>query len=226
MLVVSDSERLVLKDRTLIAGSYCKCTYLALTTDRHRGRASGIATNNQRQNEFKKALLERILSSSNLTRAYDQVVSNRGSSGVDGVEVYDLANYLHQNWLRIEKQIRGGIYQPQPVLGISIPKPNGGKRLLGIPTVIDRMIQQAIYQVLSPLWEKDFSPYSYGFRPGRNAHQAVQQAQANINEGYQDIIDLDLKSFFDEVCHDHLVRLLRQKVKDQKLLRSCLSLAF
>ena len=151
--------------------------------------------------------------------AYDQVVSNRGSSGVDGVEVYDLANYLHQNWLRIEKQIRGGIYQPQPVLGISIPKPNGGKRLLGIPTVIDRMIQQAIHQVLSPLWEKDFSPYSYGFRPGRNAHQAVQQAQANINEGYQDIIDLDLKSFFDEVCHDHLVRLLRQKVKDQKLLR-------
>lgn len=165
------------------------------------------------------ALLERILSRSNLERAYDQVVRNRGSSGVDGVEVYDLANYLHNNWLRIKTQIEAGTYRPQPVLGVEIPKPNGGIRLLGIPTVIDRLIQQAIHQVISPLWEGDFSAYSYGFRPGRNAHQAVLQAQTYINEGYQDIIDLDLKSFFDEVCHDLLMSLLRGKVKDKRLLK-------
>lgn len=152
-------------------------------------------------------------------RAYDQVLRNRGSSGVDGVEVYDLADYLQQNWLRIQVQIEAGSYCPQPVLGVEIPKPNGGTRLLGIPTVVDRLIQQAIHQVLSPLWEGDFSPYSYGFRPGRNAQQAVLQAQTYINEGYQDIIDLDLEKFFDEVCHDRLISLLRRKVKDKRLLK-------
>lgn len=165
------------------------------------------------------ALLERILSRSNLARAYDQVLRNRGSSGVDGVEVYDLANYLHDNWLRIKARIETGTYHPQAVLGVEIPKPNGGTRLLGIPTVIDRLIQQAIHQVLSPLWENDFSAHSYGFRPGRNAQQAVLQAQTYINEGCQDIIDLDLKSFFDEVNHDILMSLLRQKVKDVRLLK-------
>ena len=106
------------------------------------------------------ALLERILSRSNLMRAYDQVVRNRGSSGVDGVEVTDLADYLHNNWLSIKAQIETGVYCPKAVLGVEIPKPSGGTRLLGIPTVIDRLIQQAIHQVLSPLWEGVFSTYS------------------------------------------------------------------
>lgn len=165
------------------------------------------------------ALLDRTLSRSNLMRAYKQVVGNRGSSGVDGMEVTDLADYLHQNWLRIKTEIEAGAYRPQAVLGVEIPKPNGGTRLLGIPTVIDRLIQQAIHQVLSPLWEGDFCPYSYGFRPGRNAQQAVLQARTYINEGNQDIIDLDLKSFFDEVHHDLIMSLLRQKVKDERLLK-------
>ena len=165
------------------------------------------------------ALLERILSRSNLMRAYDQVVRNRGSSGVDGVEVTDLADYLNNNWLSIKAQIETGVYCPKVVLGVEIPKLSGGTRLLGIPTVIDRLIQQAIHKVLSPLWEGVFSTHSYGFRPGRNAHQAVRQAQTYINEGYQDIIDLDLKSFFDEVNHDLLMSLLRQKVKDKRLLK-------
>jgi RNA-directed DNA polymerase len=219
MLVVSGYERLVLKDRTLTAGSYRKCIWVQQLPTDHGVEWPSIATANRRHNELKMALLERILSRSNLVRAYDQVVRNRGGSGVDGVEVYDLANYLHNNWLRIKAQIEAGTYCPQPVLGVEIPKPNGGTRLLGIPTVIDRLIQQAIHQVLSPLWEGDFSTFSYGFRPGRNAHQAVLQAQTYINEGYQDTIDLDLKSFFDEVCHDVLVSLLRRKIRDKRLLK-------
>ena len=165
------------------------------------------------------SLLDRILSGANLRKAYEQVVGNRGSSGVDGMQVSDLAAYLQENWPCIRSAIEEGSYMPQAVLGISIPKPTGGTRLLGIPTVVDRLIQQAIHQVLSPLWEPDFSPYSYGFRPGRNAQQAVQQAQLYINEGYQDIIDLDLKSFFDEVNHDLMMSLLRRKVKDRRVLK-------
>jgi len=172
------------------------------------------------------SLLNRILSKDNLRRAYDRVVGNRGSSGVDGVGVDDLAGYLREHWSRIEAEIRAGTYRPAAVRGVEIPKPNGGTRLLGIPTTTDRFIQQAIHQVLSPIFDKDFSPFSYGFRPGRSAHQALRQAKRNINEGFQDIIDLDLKSFFDEVNHSLLLKLLKHKVKDPvllKLIRSFLS---
>ncbi len=165
------------------------------------------------------SLLDRILSKSNLRIAYDRVVGNRGSSGVDGVTVDDLAGHLRQHWARIEAELRTGTYRPLAVRGVEIPKSNGGARLLGIPTTTDRFIQQAIHQVLAPIFDKDFSPFSYGFRPGRNAHQALRQAKSYINEGYQDIIDLDLKSFFDEVNHDLLLKLLGRKVKDPLLLK-------
>ena len=148
------------------------------------------------------SLLDRILSKSNLRIAYDRVVGNRGSSGVDGVTVDDLAGHLRQHWARIEAELRTGTYRPLAVRGVEIPKSNGGARLLGIPTTTDRFIQQAIHQVLAPIFDQDFSPFSYGFRPGRSAHQALRRAKSYINEGYQDIIDLDLKSFFDEVNHD------------------------
>ncbi len=140
-------------------------------------------------------LLAQVLSRENLKTAYKRVVRNKGSSGVDGVEVQDLAAYLKAYWPQIKHEVSTGQYRPKPVLGVEIPKPSGGKRLLGIPTVLDRMLQQAIHQVLSPLWEEeDFSTHSYGFRPGRNAQQAVLQGLTYINEGYQEVIDLDLKS--------------------------------
>ena len=163
-------------------------------------------------------LLDRILSRDNLRTAYDRVVGNRGSSGVDGIGVEELKAHLRLHWPRLETELRAGTYRPQAVRGVEIPKPNGGTRLLGIPTTTDRFLQQAIHQVLAPIFDRDFSPFSYGFRPGRNAHQALRQAKAYINEGYQDIIDLDLKSFFDEVNHDLLLNLLGRKVKDPVLL--------
>ena len=160
-----------------------------------------------------------ILSRPNLLSAYKQVVSNKGSAGIDGMKCEDLMGYLRTDWDRIRAELKKGSYIPQAVKGVEIPKPNGGKRLLGIPTVIDRFIQQAIHQVVSRIWEPHFSKFSYGFRPVMRAHFALQQAQAYINEGYQDVIDLDLKSFFDRVNHDKLMALLRQKITDKVLLR-------
>jgi len=126
---------------------------------------------------------------------------------------------MRENWDRIKREITIGHYQPQAILGIEIPKTSGGKRLLGIPTVTDRLIQQSIHQVLNPIFDVEFSEYSYGFRKGRSAHQAIRQAQRHINEGYQEIIDLDLKSFFDVVNQDYLMSLLYRKIKDKMLLK-------
>ena len=164
-------------------------------------------------------LLTVILAPDNLWTAAAAVVRNRGAAGVDGMRVDDLEAYLHENWAGIRARILAGEYHPQPVRGVEIPKPSGGTRLLGIPTVVDRTIQQAIQQVLSRAWDATFSPFSYGFRPGRNAHQALEQSLAYINVGYQDIIDLDLKSFFDRVNHDILMGLLRRRISDPMLLR-------
>lgn len=164
-------------------------------------------------------LLNQILSRKNIDRAIHQVVRNGGSAGTDGMNVSALKGFFTKHFDTITNHIRSGTYQPQSVLGVEIPKSNGGKRLLGIPTVIDRTIQQAIHQVLSPLYEQEFSVYSYAFRPNKSARQAVHQALDYINSGYQDIIDLDLKSFFDLVNHDYLMSLLYRKIKDKQLLR-------
>ena len=141
-------------------------------------------------------LIDHILCRPNLNNAYAQVVSNKGVAGVDEMTVDDLQAYLGTHLGELCEALRTGVYTPQPVLGVEIPKGNGGIRQLGIPTVIDRMIQQAIHQVLSQIWEPMFSEYSYGFRPERNAHQALAKATEYINTGYQEIIDLDLKNFF------------------------------
>jgi len=164
-------------------------------------------------------LITKVLDYSNINRAYKQVVSNKGSKGVDGITTKDLQGYMQDNWSRISQEITKGHYCPQSVLGVHIPKSNGGKRLLGIPTVIDRLIQQAIHQVLQPMYDFEFSEFSYGFRKGKNAHQVVLQALNYINDGYQDIIDLDLKKFFDIVNHDYLMSLLNRKIKDRMLLK-------
>ena len=146
-------------------------------------------------------------------------MGNKGAPGVDGMTVEELPLYLKAYWPEIESSLLSGTYQPAAIRGVMIPKANGGKRLLGIPTVVDRFIQQCVHQVLNKVYDETFSEHSYGFRPGRSAHDALTQALQHINEGYQDVIDLDLKSFFDRVNHDKLMGLLRRKISDKMLLR-------
>jgi RNA-directed DNA polymerase len=164
-------------------------------------------------------LLNRILSKENLRTAYEQVVRNKGSAGVDGIKIDDLKPYLQEHWANMKVELETGTYQPQAVLGVKIPKRNGGERLLGIPTTVDRMIQQAIHLELSPLFDPEFSEHSYGFRPGKSATQAILQALAYINQGYGYIVDIDLKSFFDEVNHDYLMTLIKRKIRDPQVLQ-------
>ncbi len=164
-------------------------------------------------------MIERVVNRANMLKAYHQVVQNKGSAGVDGMGVNGLWHHLRINRDAIVQAVSNGRYFPQAILGIAIPKSNGKTRLLGIPTVTDRLLQQAVHQVIMPLFEVEFRANSYGFRPNRNAQQAVQQAQQNINEGYQHIVDIDLKNFFDEVDHCILLQLLYSKVKCPKTLR-------
>ena len=164
-------------------------------------------------------MIEEVLDRRNVMRAYRQVRSNKGSAGVDGMSVNELYDYLTNNRQRIESALRRGTYLPQAILGVSIPKSNGKSRLLGIPTVVDRLLQQAVGQVIAIKFEMEFGDYSYGFRPNRNAQQAVLKAQEYINSGYQHIVDIDLKNFFDEVDHCILLQLLYRKIKCPLTLR-------
>lgn len=164
-------------------------------------------------------MIEKILSRKNIRSACKQVMSNQGSAGVDGMPVKALPFHLKGNLKSISSAIQSGRYFPQSILGVEIPKGNGKTRLLGIPTVTDRVLQQAVGQIISPKFELEFREHSYGFRPNRNAHQAVRQAQKNIHAGYDYIVDIDLKSFFDEVDHRILLQLLHGKVKCPTTLR-------
>jgi RNA-directed DNA polymerase len=155
----------------------------------------------------------------NIHSAYRQVLANKGAAGVDGMTVHQLRDYLRAHWPGMREQLLNGTYKPMPVRRVEIPKPDGGVRKLGIPTVLDRLIQQAILQVLTPLWEPTFSPHSYGFRPKRSAHQAVAAAQAYIAAGRTWVVDLDLEKFFDRVNHDRLMARLASRVADKRLLR-------
>lgn len=170
-------------------------------------------------------MIKQLTSKENLNAAYLQVYRNKGASGVDGKSVQTLKSTLQANGKQFIKQIESGVYQPSPILGVEIPKSNGKTRLLGVPTVTDRVFQQALHQVLQPIFEVDFQAHSYGFRPQRNAGQAIAQSLKYINSGYQHIVDIDLKSFFDEVEHYVLLELIYKKVKCKqtlKLLRSFL----
>ena len=164
-------------------------------------------------------LLEKVLIRENLKTAYRNVVRNKGTSGIDGIRTEDLTSWLREHWPEMREELVSGKYRPKAILGINIPKRSGGERLLGIPTTFDRMLQQAIHQVLSPMFDPEFSGYSYGFRPGKSAGGAILQAQAYINGGFRYIVDIDLKRFFDEVNHDYLMNLVKRKVDDPQLLR-------
>ena len=162
---------------------------------------------------------EAVFARENMQTALKRVESNKGAAGIDGMEVQDLRGFLKEHWLEVREALESGKYRPSPVRRVEIAKPDGGVRQLGIPTVVDRLIQQAIAQVLTPLFEAVFSPHSYGFRPGRSAHQAVQQAQAYIREGYDWVVDIDLEKFFDRVNHDMLMARLARVVKDKRVLK-------
>jgi RNA-directed DNA polymerase len=162
--------------------------------------------------------MEALVSTDNMRKAYQRVVSNKGSAGIDGMQVEDLKGYLQVNWEGIKRELLESTYYPQAVRSVKIPKPGGGERELGIPTVVDRLIQQALQQILSPLNEPTFSEHSYGFRPGRNAWQAVSQSCNYIREGRRWVVDLDLSKFFDEVHHDRLIAKLRHQIEDRRVI--------
>jgi group II intron reverse transcriptase/maturase len=164
-------------------------------------------------------MIEQVLNPRNVMRAYQRVRTNKGSSGVDGMSVMELKNYLSDNREQIETKIRQGKYLPQAIRGVEIPKSNGKTRLLGIPTITDRLLQQAVGQIIAIKFEIDFDNQSYGFRPNRSAQQAVLKAQQYINDGYSHIVDIDLKSFFDEVDHCTLLQILYRKIKCPFTLR-------
>src|SRR5271163_2111756 len=164
-------------------------------------------------------IMEEVCERANLKEALRQVRGNKGSAGVDRMTVDQLGDYLKQHWPDIREQLLNGTYEPKPVRRVEIPKPDGGVRELGIPTVLDRFIQQAVMQVLQRQWNPTFSQYSYGFRPRRSAHHAVAQAQQYIAQGYGWVIDLDLEKFFDRVNHDKLMGQIAKRVEDKRLLK-------
>ena len=163
-------------------------------------------------------LRERVVQRDNLRRALKQVRRNKGAPGIDGMSVDELPEHLVHHWVHIKGDIFAGRYRPQPVRRVEIPKPDGRKRMLGIPTVLDRFIQQAIAQIVQAQWEPHFHPDSYGFRPERSAHQAVRKLQADVKAGHDWVVDLDLEGFFDRVNHDRLLHRLGRHVAGQALL--------
>jgi RNA-directed DNA polymerase len=188
------------------------------TAGREETESSG-AMNGTETPASANRLMEEVCERENLKEALRRVKANQGSAGVDGMTVGGISDYLKQHWPAIREQLLSGTYEPKPVRRVEIPKPDGGVRKLGIPTVLDRFIQQAVMQVLQRKWDGTFSEHSYGFRPGRSAHQAVAQAQQYIAEGYGWCVDFDLEKFFDRVNHDKLMGQVAKRVADKRLLK-------
>jgi len=180
------------------------------------GAEPGTAADGQTKAEGSRQM-EAVVERSNLRRAYERVMQNKGAAGVDGLTVTEFKAWLQQHWPSVKAALLAGDYVPAAIRKVDIPKPNGGVRTLGIPTVLDRLIQQALLQVLQPEFEPEFSEHSYGFRPGRNAWQAVQRAQGYLKEGHRWVVDLDLEKFFDRVNHDILMSRIARRVKDERV---------
>ncbi|CAB3393683.1 Group II intron reverse transcriptase/maturase [Kyrpidia spormannii] len=165
------------------------------------------------------SLMEKVVARDNMLAALKRVEQNKGAPGVDGIPTENLREQIRAEWPRIREELLAGTYRPQPVRRVEIPKPGGGKRMLGIPTVMDRLIQQALLQVLTPIFDPEFSEASYGFRPGRRAHDAVKKARQYVEEGYEWAVDMDLEKFFDRVNHDILMARVARKVTDKRVLK-------
>ena len=185
----------------------------------HKGTEPLTAKRTPESPAEEERLMEEVCDRENLEIAWKRVRENKGSPGVDGLTIDDTVDYLREHWSTIRAQLLGGTYQPQPVKRVEIPKPDGGVRKLGVPCVVDRLIQQALLQVLQKRWDPTFSEHSYGFRPGRSAHQAVAQAQAYIAEGCNYVVDIDLEKFFDRVNHDKLMARVAEREADKRVLR-------
>jgi RNA-directed DNA polymerase len=191
---------------------------LALPFAQRRGEAS-VGAPGESTPVGDERLMEHVVERHNLLTALARVKANGGSPGIDGMTVEELPGYLRQHWPEIRAGLLAGSYRPSPVRRVEIPKPGGGVRKLGIPTVLDRLIQQALLHVLQPDWDKTFSDHSYGFRPRRSAHQAIARAQQYLEEGYGWVVDLDLEQFFDRVNHDKLMSLVKGRVADRRVLQ-------
>lgn len=214
---MTDSGGTQRRQKTSYEGSSAKNR---LETEGMRGVSSvPLASSKDTSSADSDNLIEKMLSRENMLKALKRVEKNKGSSGVDGMKVDELRPFLKQNWPFIKESILKGEYKPNAVRKVEIPKSDGGIRQLGIPTVLDRLIQQAIAQVLTEIFDPHFSDSSYGFRPGRSAHDAVKKAREYMNEGYNYVVDMDLEKFFDEVNHDILMHRVSKKVKDKKLLK-------
>ena len=185
------------------------------------GAETDVTTRLRTKAELKQesGLMDAVCERDNLKLAYQRVVENKGAAGVDGIGIIEFKDHLKQHWPTIKVKLLAGEYMPQAVRRVDIEKPQGGTRTLGIPTLTDRMIQQALHQVLSPIFEADFSESSYGFRPGRNAHQALKAAKQYVAEGRRVVVDMDLEKFFDRVNHDLLMEKLSKKIGDGRVLR-------
>ena len=194
----------------------CPCEGM-LETESNKGVCS-IARLETKGQDGAENLLEAILDRNNLNKAYLKVKRNGGSAGIDGMTVDEMLPYLKEHREELLDALRSGKYKPKAVRRVEIPKPDGGKRKLGVPTVIDRMIQQAIVQVIQPIYEPLFSENSYGFRPKRSAHQAIRKAMEYYNEGYTQVVDLDLAKYFDTVNHDILIDMLKEQIKDERVI--------
>src|SRR3954454_3749511 len=216
------------KDWQLMSGTRRNIQYSLALEPRSRGEALGsgsegteplVAKPGPESPALVEQLMEEVCDRENLERAWKRVQRNKGGPGVDGMTIDDAKAYLREHWPGIRVQLLEGTYQPQPVKRVEIPKPEGGVRKLGVPCVVDRLIQQALLQVLQERWDPTFSEHSYGFRPGRSAHQAVAQAQRYIAEGYSVVVDLDLEKFFDRVNRDGLMARVAARVSDKRVLR-------
>ena len=200
--------------KTMKVGCPCKGM---LETDSNKGVCS-ITELERSRKDGAENLLERILDRNNLNQAYLRVKRNGGAAGIDGMTVYEMLPYLREHREELLEELYLGKYKPKAVRRVEIPKPDGGKRMLGVPTVIDRMLQQAIVQVIQPIFEPTFSENSYGFRPKRRAGQAIQKAVEYYDEGYTQVVDLDLAKYFDTVNHDILIDMIRAEIKDERVI--------
>jgi RNA-directed DNA polymerase len=178
-----------------------------------------LAAKRRAESPATEQLMEEVCERQNCKQAWARVKANKGSAGVDGMTVHELPEFLREHWPAIREQLLSGTYKPQPVRRVEIPKPEGGMRQLGIPTVLDRFVQQTVMQVLQSRWDRTFSDHSYGFRPGRSAHQAVKAAQQHMVDGYRWVVDLDLEKFFDRVNHDRLMARMAERVSDKRMLK-------
>lgn len=213
------SSRNILRRQKTLRRAYPEKKAVQLPTNQGEPNMYPAQTKGKSRGEQNNDLMEEVLSRQNMLKALRRVEKNKGAPGIDNLTVENLKPYLRQNWLSIREQLLKGEYKPQPVLRVEIDKSNGGKRLLGIPTVIDRLIQQALSQILTDIFDPDFSPSSFGFRPNRKAHDAIIKAKQYIEEGYQWVVDLDIEKFFDHINHDLLMARVARKVKDKRILK-------